>query len=151
MLIYEKLSMDNIFLIADLYSQEENIQLNRMQRQAYETRIRKIYQQMLARGSYVYGCMDTERHCLAGAITVNKCLDLYPGYENAPYVHLETLIVHKDFQRQGIGTKLLSDVTGLLKDEQVTYVIMQSDNPYVKDIANKAGLTESLTDMRMNL
>lgn len=151
MLNYQKLNSDNIFLVADLYNQEENIQLNRMQKQAYEVRIKKVYSRMLSQDSYVYGCIDTDKKILVGAITVNKCLDLYPNYENAPYVHLETFIIHKDYQGQGIGTQILSDVVSQLKAEQVTYIIMQSDNKIVQHIAKNVGLTQSLTDMRLEV
>lgn len=147
---FEKLEILNVPCIRKLYFQEEDIHMNFRQVQHYEARARKVYAEMLNRGSYIYGCFDEETKQLIGAITVNKCLDLYPDYVDRPYVHLETFIVHKDYQNQGIGTQILTRVFELVKDEGCTYVIMQSGNQIVQHIAKKVGLIGSLVDMRVD-
>lgn len=147
---FRKLDTLNAPCLRSLYLQEECLNMNIMQTRHYEARIRKVYGEMLRRGSYIYGCFDTKSKKLIAAITVNKCLDCYPGYADAPYVHLETFIVHKGYQSQGIGTQLLDKVLNVIKGEGCTYVIIQSNNEAVIHIAKKVGLTESLNDMRLN-
>ena len=105
---------------------------------------------MLSRGSYIYGCFDDETKQLVGAITVNKCLDVYLNYVDKPYIHLETFIVRKEYQNQGVGTELLTRVLEVIKEEGCTYVIMQSGNPAAQHMAKKVGITDSLTDMRID-
>lgn len=150
MYIFKKLEVLNVPCVRALYFQEENINMNIMQVRHYEARARKVYAEMLSRGSYIYGCFDDETKRLVGAITVNKCLDLYPNYVDKPYIHLETFIVRKEYQNQGVGTELLTKVLELIKEEGCTYVIMQSGNPAVRHMAKKVGLTDSLTDMRID-
>ena len=150
MYIFKKLEVLNVPCVRALYFQEENISMNIMQVRHYEARARKVYAEMLSRGSYIYGCFDNETKRLVGAITVNKCLDLYPNYMDKPYIHLETFIVRKEYQNQGVGTKLLTRVLEVIKEEGCTYVIMQSGNLAVQHMAKKVGLTESLTDMRID-
>jgi GNAT superfamily N-acetyltransferase len=147
---YRKLDKYDAPCLRNLYFQEEDIHMNFRQSQHYEARVRKIYGEMLMRGSYIYGCFDTETKKLVASITVNKCLDCYPNYTDSPYVHLETFIVHKEYQNKGIGTQLLKHVLDVIKEEGCTYVIMQSNNPTIQHIANKAGLTNSLSDMRID-
>lgn len=150
MYTFTKLEMVNVPCIRELYFQEENIDMNFMQIQHYEFRARQVYARMLNQGSYIYGCFNEETKQLIGALTVNKCLDLFPNYLNNPYIHLETFIVHKDYQNQGIGTQILTRVLEAVKQEGCTYVIMQSDNQAIQHIAKKIGLTKSLTDMRID-
>lgn len=147
---FRKLEALNVPCIRKLYFQEESIHMDIMQVRHYEARVRKVYSEMLRRGSYIYGCFDAKTNQLVGAITVNKCLDCYPNYTDNPYIHLETFIIHKDYQNQGIGTQLLTRVLEVIKEEGCTYVIMQSDNPAVQHIAKKAGLINSLSDMRID-
>lgn len=146
---FRKLDILNVACISNLYIQEEHVNMNIVQIRHYEDRIRKVYGKMLQGGSYIYGCFDDESKKLIAAITVNKCLDCYPGYIDDPYVHLETFIVHKEYQNQGIGTQLMYKVLNIIKEEGCTYVIIQSNNEAVIHIAKKVGLTESLSDMRM--
>lgn len=103
---------------------------------------------MLANGSYTFGCFEEKE--LLGVINVNKNWDYYPRYENNPYAHLETFIVKKEYQNNNIGTFLLENVIQLLKQEGVTYIIMQSDNEYVKKISQKVGLNDHSYDMRID-
>ena len=150
---FRKLDALNIACIRTLYLQEECLNMNIAQTRHYEARIRKVYDEMLRRNSYIYGCFDTKHKKLIAAITVNKCLDCYPGYADVPYVHLETFIVHKDYHvndtvDKGIGTQLLSEVLKVIRKEGCSYVIIQSNNEAVIHIAKKVGLTESLNDMR---
>jgi len=147
---FRKLEVYHVPCIRNLYFQEEDIQMNFMQVQHYEARVRKVYARMLSMGSYIYGCFDTENKKLVAVITVNKCFDCYPCYTDNPYVHLETFIVHKDYQNKGIGTKLLTKVLEVVKKEGCTYVIMQSNNPAVQHIARKVGLVDTLSDMRVD-
>lgn len=147
---FRKLEVYNIPCIRKLYFQEESIQMNFIQIQHYESRVRKVYEMMLSRGSYIYGCFDKKSSRLVAAITVNKCLDCYPGYIDSPYVHLETFIVDKKYQNRGIGTQLVTKVLEVIREEGCAYVIMQSNNPAVQHIARKAGLNDSLIDMRID-
>ena len=147
---FRKLEILNVPCVRGLYFQEEGIDMNTMQVRHYEARARKVYAEMLSRGSYIYGCFDDETKLLVGAITVNKCLDLYPNYVDKPYIHLETFIVHKEYQNQGIGTQLLIKVLEVIKEEGCTYVIMQSANPAVQHMSKKVGLNDSLADMRID-
>ena len=148
---FRKLEVLNVPCIRKLYFQEENIHMNIMQVRHYEARVRKVYSEMLRRGSYIYGCFDAKTNQLVGAITVNKCLDCYPNYTDNPYVHLETFIVYKEYQNKGVGTQLLKNVLEVIKEEGCTYVIMQSGNSVVQHIAKKVGLSNSLSDMRIDL
>lgn len=148
--IFRKLDKYDAPCLRDLYFQEEDIHMNIRQTQHYEARVRKIYGEMLSKGSYIYGCFDAESKKLIASITVNKCLDCYPDYTDKPYIHLETFIVHKDFQNKGIGTQLLKHVLEIIKEEGCSYVIMQSNNPAVQHIAKKVGLIDSAVDMRVD-
>ena len=150
MLLYKKLEIVDMSELRNLYFQEEDIQYDYHETKSFDTRICKVYGEMISRGSYILGCFDTTNNMLVGAITVNKCLDCYPGYVDNPYVHLETFIVHKKYQNKGIGTKLLAKALKFVKSEGCTYVLIQSNNPAVIRIAKKIGLTESLIDMRMD-
>jgi len=150
MIKFRKLDKYEATALRDLYFQEEGLQMNLMQTRHYEERVRKIYGEMLSRGSYIYGCFDTETKKLIASITVNKCLDCYPNYTDNPYVHLETFIVHKEYQNKGIGTQLLNHVLEVIKEEGCTYVIIQSNNPAAQHIARKVGLINSLADMRID-
>lgn len=134
--------------VCKLYLSEEEIELNIEQFENYISSARNIYLKMLTNGSYTLGCFEDDQ--LLGVINVNKNWDFYPGYENNPYVHLETFIVKKEYQNNNIGTFLLENVIELLKQEGVTYIIMQSDNEYVKKIAQKVGLNNHAYDMRLD-
>lgn len=148
---FKKLEESESYRLKDLYLKEEGMYLNRFQAQRYAIKIDKVYRDMLRRRSYIYACFDMKKQRkLVAVITVNKCLDTYPNYADNPYVHLETFIVHKDYQNQGIGTQLLTRVLEVIKEERCTYAIMQSANPAVQHMAKKVGLTDSLPDMRID-
>lgn len=147
---FKKLEINDMHNLRKLYFQEEDIQMDVLQIQGYESKITNVYEQMMLRGSYIYGCFEKKNSRLIAAITVNKCLDCYPGYTDEPYIHLETFIVHKEYQNKGIGTQLITNVLEIIKEEGCTYIIMQSNNPAVQRIARKAGLSDSLTDMRID-
>lgn len=148
-MLYKKLEIADMPALRDLYFQEESLKYDCNKTKSFDERICKVYCEMLSRGSYILGCFDS--NILVGAVTVNKCLDCYPGYEDNPYVHLETFIVHKEYQNKGIGTELIKRATDFVISEGCTYILMQSHNPAVIHIAKKVGLTESLTDMRIDL
>ena len=145
---FRKLGKYDICSLINLYFQEESIEMNLIQTQRYEKRVRIILKKMLQQGSYIYGCFENQK--LIASITVNKCLDCYPNYTDNPYVHLETFIVHKEHQNKGIGTQLLQHVLEVIKEEGCTYIIMQSNNLIVQHIATKVGLINSLVDMRID-
>lgn len=150
-MLYKKLEIADMPALRDLYFQEESLKYDCNKTKSFDERICKVYSEMLSRGSYILGWFDTIDNMLVGAITVNKCLDCYPGYESNPYVHLETFIVHKEYQNKGIGTELLKKAIDFVISDGCTYILMQSHNPAVIHIAKKVGLTESLTDMRKDL
>ena len=104
-MLYKKLEIADMTALRDLYFQEESLKYDCNKTKSFDERICKVYGEMLSRGSYILGCFDGSM--LVGAVTVNKCLDCYPGYEDNPYVHLETFIVHKEYQNKGIGTELI--------------------------------------------
>lgn len=147
---FEKLNNSNITNVCELYLQEEKMQLSEGQLHIYKKQVQKVYKRILNQGSYIYGCFDTDaNNLLIAAINVNKCFDCYPGgYIEHPYIHLETFIVRKEYQNNGIGTELLKKTLELVKEEGCTYIIMQSNNLVVQHIAKKLGLTKSVADMR---
>lgn len=140
--------LNDIEEVCKLYLSEEKIDLNEEQFKNYISSARNVYLKMLNNGSYTFGCFEENQ--LLGVINVNKNWDFYPGYENNPYVHLETFIIKKEYQNNNIGTFLLENVIELLKQEGVTYIIMQSDNEYVKKISRKVGLNDHSYDMRVD-
>lgn len=140
--------LNDIEEVCKLYLSEEKIVLNIEQFKDYISLACNVYSKMLNNGSYIFGCFEGNQ--LLGVINVNKNWDFYPGYENNPYVHLETFIVKKEYQNNNIGTFLLENVIELLKQEGVTYIIMQSDNEYVKKISRKVGLNDHSYDMRVD-
>ena len=142
------IELNDIESVCKLYLSEENINMPPEQYNRYISSAQKVYSKMLNNGSYTFGCFDREQ--LLGVINVNKNWDFYPRYENEPYVHLETFIVKKEYQNNNIGTFLLEKVIHLLKQEGVTYIIMQSDNEYVKKISQKVGLNNHSYDMRID-
>lgn len=147
-MLYKKLEIADMSALRNLYFQEESLKYDCNKTKSFDEHICKVYSEMLSRGSYILGCFDD--NMLVGAVTINKCLDCYPGYEDNPYVHLETFIVHKEYQNKGIGTELIKKAIDFVTSEGCTYILMQSHNPAVIHIAKKVGLTESLTDMRMD-
>ena len=145
----KKVGVDEVYDVYHLYCLEESLPIPNRDDE-YIKRAKDVYFNMLLTDCYTYGCYTSKDNKLVGVINVNKCLDYYPGYCDNPYVHLETFIVHKDYQDKGIGTQLLTDVLKTIKNEGCTYAIMQSNNPAVQHIAKKAGLTNSLSDMRID-
>ena len=140
--------LNDIEEVCKLYLSEEGMDLSKPQFDNYISSAQSVYLKMLNNGSYTFGCFEENQ--LLGVINVNKNWDFYPKYENNPYVHLETFIVKKEYQNNNIGTFLLENVMQLLKQEGVTYIIMQSDNEYVKKISLKVGLINHSYDMRVD-
>lgn len=98
------------------------------------------------KGDYVFGAFDSNADGkLVGAVTVHYMLDLYPKYDKAPYCHLETIIVAKSHQNNGVGTLLLTEVIRQLKNEGVTYIIAQTatDNLAMQTVYNKLDMEPS--------
>lgn len=44
-------------------------------------------------------------------------VDFYPGYDEEPYVHLETFIIAKEHQNKGVGTFLFQKTIEQIKAE----------------------------------
>lgn len=143
-----KLKEPDIEDVCRLYINEDNITYSKEEFEKYVCNAKSIYKQMLDRNSYTFGCFD--KNTLIGAINVNNILDYYPKYDKEPYVHLETFIVSKQYQNQGVGTFLMTSVFDLIKKEGVSYIIIQSQNPFVHKICAKVGLTDSIKDMRVD-
>lgn len=141
-------TLADITEVCKLYLAEEAISLNKSQFDIYISSAQRVYLKMVNNGSYTYGCF--EKNQLLGVINVNKNWDYYPRYENAPYVHLETFIIKKEYQNKRIGLYLFENLINSLKQEGVTYIIMQSDNEYVQRIAQKVGFNEHSYDMRID-
>lgn len=140
----KKININEIENAFYLYCKEEGIEAH----YGDINKAKQIYKRMLNRDSYTVGAWLDER--LVGVINVNKILDYYPKYLDYPYVHLETFIVDKEYQNMGIGTYLFKETLSLIKNEGVSYIIIQSCNKFVQKIAQKSGLTESLKDMRID-
>lgn len=141
-MICRKVELSEIEKVCKIYCLEEKIDITK----EYIKKCKEIYKLMLQQGSYTMGCFEEDK--LIGVINVNKILDYYPGYTNLPYIHLETFIVHKEYQNMGIGTKLINKV---ISEElkQSTYMIIQSNNAAVKHICEKCGMTKSLYAMKV--
>lgn len=144
-----KIEESDILNVCNLYLNEENIVYSKADFEDYIFNAKKIYKEMLKNGSYTFGCFSDDNK-LIGVVNVNKILDYYPKYDKDPYVHLETCIVDKNWQNQGVGTFLLTSVFELIKLEGVSYIIIQSANPFIHSICKKIGLTDSRKDMRID-
>lgn len=141
-MVSRKIELEDIGKVCELYLQEENLNYNELKKAKYINKAKKVYKKMLKHGSYTAACF-TENEELMAVVNVNKILDYYPRYEKKPYIHLETLIVKKEYQNQGVATYLLRCVKENLEKEGYTYIIAQSKNPYVRKILKRIGLKET--------
>ena len=142
LLTFRKVEQDDLIQLANLYCSEEDIDVA----QDYYKNICDIYIAMQEKGDYVFGAFNSENESkLVGAVTVHYMLDLYPKYDKAPYCHLETIIVAKSHQNNGVGTSLLAEVVRQLKNEGVTYIIAQTatDNLAMQTVYNKLEMKPS--------
>lgn len=122
-LYFGKIQDRGLIQLASLYCTEEGIEVT----QDYYKNICNVNSEMNNKGDYVFGAFDSnDNGKLVGAVTVHYMLDLYPKYDKAPYCHLETIIVAKSHQNNGVGTALLTEVIRQLKNEGVTYIIAQT-------------------------
>ena len=133
--IYKKVPIEDIPEVYDLYCREEKCDV--LKDDLYKAI--KIYKQLLEQGCYTYSCYINDK--IVGVVNVYKNMQYYPTDLNAPYVHLECVIVDKLYQNQGIGTELITKAVELIKKECCTYIIEQSSNPYMQKAFLNGGLT----------
>ena len=133
--IYKKVPIKDVQLVYDLYCREEKC--NSLKKEL--AKATKIYRQLLQKGCYTFACYIDNK--IVGVVNVYKNMQYYPTDLHAPYVHLECVIVDELYQKQGIGTELISNVVELVKQEGCTYIIGQSSNPYMQKVFLKSGLT----------
>lgn len=141
-LYFGKIQDRSLVQLANLYCTEEGIKVTK----AYYKNICEVNSAMNAKGDYVFGAFDENNEGkLVGAVTIHYMLDLYPKYDNAPYCHLETIIVAKSHQNNGVGTSLLTEIIKQLKSEGVTYIIAQTakDNLAMQTVYNKLDMKPS--------
>lgn len=116
-----KVSMEETEKICKLYCEEENVELT----SSYIESARLTYKKMLDKGDYIFGAFDSY-HNLLGCLSVHFLDDVYPGYTNGPYMHIETIIIGKNFRGKGIATALLKQMLKIAEFENVTYCIAQT-------------------------
>lgn len=132
--IYKKVPTEDVPMVYKLYCGIEKCNVVKSDMD----KAMKIYEQLLERGSYTYACYIDNK--IIGVVNVYKNMQYYPTDLNAPYVHLECVMVDKLYQNQGIGTELISKAVELVKKEGCTYIIGQSPNPYMQKAFLKGGL-----------
>lgn len=99
------------------------------------------YHNMRERGSVLLGAFATDGDLL-GCLSLHFLDDIYPGYEDYPYAHFETIIVRKDSRGKGVGTSLVQKAMELCKTRGVTYVNAQTEekNLAMRRVYEKCGL-----------
>lgn len=145
--VFKKVPVEDVPMVYDIYCMIENCEIkNRDVEQAMEMYKNDI----LAKGSYTYACYIDGK--IVASVNVYKNMQYYPTDLHAPFVHLECVMVHKNFQGKGIGTELISNVVKLVKEEGCTYIIGQTPVEAMKKIFFKAGLVErDCEDFRLNI
>ena len=133
--VYKKVPIKDVSMVYDLYCREEKCDVLKDD----VDKATKIYQQLLEQGCYTYACYINNK--IVGVVNVYKNMQYYPTDLNAPYVHLECVIVDELYQNQGIGTELITKAVELVKKEGCTYIIGQSSNLYMQKAFLKGGLT----------
>lgn len=132
---FKKVPLEDVHMVYELYCKEQNCELIDKD---FE-KAKKIYNELLNRGNYTYACYVNNK--IIAVVNIYKNMQYYPTDLNAPYVHLECVIVDKKWQNQGIGTELITKAILLVKSEGCTYIIGQSSNPYMQKVFYQSGLT----------
>lgn len=96
---------------------------------------------------------------IAGCLTINLMRDLYLGFTEGPYAHLETIIVKESFHGQGIGSLLVREAVKYCKSKRVTYIIAQTEEdpeknphgPFMAKAYEGAGLKREYTNFYLKL
>lgn len=132
---FKKVPLEDVRMVYELYCMEQKCEVIEKD---FE-KVKNIYKELLSRGNYTFACYINNK--IIAVVNIYKNMQYYPTDLNAPYVHLECVIVDKDWQGQGIGTKLITKAVSLVKSEGCTYIIGQSSNPYMKKVFYKSGLT----------
>jgi Acetyltransferase (GNAT) family. len=141
--LFKKVPLEDVYMVYELYCKEENIELE----QNKIERAKEIYSEILFNKSYTYACYIDDR--IVASVNVYKNMQYYPTDLEAPFIHLECVMVLKEYQNQGIGTELITNVINLVTKEGCTYIIGQSPNPAMQKVFYKAGLTDqSCKDFR---
>lgn len=132
-----------------IYCSEANIEYNEDEIEIEEMRM--LYCRMMESGSFIRGLtvkVDNDEYLVA-VVSINKVLNCNILYKDSDYINLASLVVLKECQNLGIGTKLMVNIVKELKEDGCACVEIQSNNFRVKRIAKKCGLTQSYIDMRM--
>lgn len=135
--IFKKVPLENASMVYELYCKEENIEVDIEKCQLAI----KIYEKLLKDGNYTYACYVNNK--IIAVVNVYKNMQYYPTDLDVPYVHLECVIVDKQYQCIGIGTELITNVINLVKAEGCTYIIGQSAVIAMQKVFYKSGLTDA--------
>ncbi len=132
---FKKVPLEDVYMVYELYCNEEKLQV----KEEDLLKAKEIYSELLSRGNYTYACYIDNK--IIGVVNVYKNMQYYPTDLNAPYIHLECVIIDLEYQNKGIGTELLTNVVNLVKEEGYTYIIGQSHEKAMQRVFYKAGLT----------
>ena len=133
--IYRKVPIEDVSMVYRLYCEIEKCDVT----DGDVNKAIKIYQQLLKQGCYTFACYIDNK--IVGAVNIYKNMQYYPTDLNAPFVHLECVMIKPLYQNKGIGTELITKAVELVKKEGCTYIIGQSPNPYMQKAFLKGGLT----------
>lgn len=132
---FKKVPLEDVEMVFKLYCDIEKCEVTEKNLK----KATKIYKELLQKGNYTYACYIDKK--IIAVVNVYKNMQYYPTDLYAPYIHLECVMVDKNYQNKGIGTQLITNVISLVKSEGFTYIIGQSPNPFMQRIFYKAGLT----------
>lgn len=133
--IFKKVPLEDVKQVFGLYCMDASV----ISTEKAIKEAQKIYENLLANGNYTYACYIEGK--VVGVVNIYKNMQYYPTDLDAPYVHLECVIVDHNYQNKGIGTELITKAVELVKKEGCTYIIGQSKNPFMQKVFYKAGLT----------
>lgn len=119
--LYRKMEYADVRLAYSIYCGEENIPFTEEGVRAAQ----KAWVELDQKGDMIIGAFDSSG-CIRGCLSLHFMSDLYPGYTEGPYVHIETIIVDRHEQGQGVGTALMQKAVEIAQMKNATYGIVQT-------------------------